>query len=165
MFDDLRRPPDIRIFHESSMVICSRRHCTLWGTHARRHSCWVGPGSSVIMLQISKHFVKRSNREQDKVTFNDRTDVHKNEKLLKVRPITTVTRKQEKIQSVLYEVNLIILQMISCKFEQIVLTFCPKTSSHKLYPLYKIKLTNNKQLLYSNRVSSPPNRLNFVQNR
>lgn len=69
MFDDLRRPPDIRIFHESSMVICSRRHCTLWGTHARRHSCWVGPGSSVIMLQISKHFVKRSYREQDKITL------------------------------------------------------------------------------------------------
>ncbi|KYN11639.1 hypothetical protein ALC57_16228 [Trachymyrmex cornetzi] len=160
MFDDLRRPPDIRIFHESSMVICSRRHCTLWGTHARRHSCWVGPGSSVIMLQISKHFVKRSYREQDKITLHHATsDVHKNEKLLKIRPITKVTRKQEKIQSVLYYF------MISCKFEQIVLTFCPKTSSHKLYPLYKIKLTNNKQLLYSNRVSSPPNRLNFVQNR
>ncbi|KYQ59929.1 hypothetical protein ALC60_01025 [Trachymyrmex zeteki] len=55
--------------------------------------------------------------------------------------------------------------MIFCKFKQIVLTFCPKTSSHKLYPLYKIKLTNNKQLLYSNMVCSPPNRLNFVQNR
>lgn len=33
------------------------------------------------------------------------------------------------------------------------------------YKRYKIKLTNNKQLLYSNMVCSPPNRLNFVQNR
>jgi len=44
--------------------------------------------------------------------FNDRTDVHKNEKLLKVRPITTVTRKQEKIQSVLYEVTILIAMLL-----------------------------------------------------
>lgn len=49
MFDDLCRPPDIRILHESCMMICSRRYSTLWGTHTRRHSCWVGPGSSVII--------------------------------------------------------------------------------------------------------------------
>jgi len=94
IFDDLCRPPDIRILHESSMVICSRRHYTLWGTHTRRHSRWVGPGSSVIMLQIRVNTLQRSYWKQDKVTLHHATFYINS---MKSYSVTTVKRVRNEI--------------------------------------------------------------------